>query len=69
MLDLDADQGSLRWFLFDKQGHFRASAQQNVLAHIITAYKALLESCSPYIRTLRHAVQTAGPLHFDLHLD
>ena len=26
MLDLDADQGSLRWFLFDEQGHFRAGA-------------------------------------------
>jgi hypothetical protein len=26
MLDLDADQSSLRWFLFDEQGHFRASA-------------------------------------------
>ena len=26
MLDLDADQGSLRWFLFDEQGHYRAGA-------------------------------------------
>jgi hypothetical protein len=68
MLDLDADQGSLRWFLFDEQGHFRAGAQQNVPVHMVAACKALLESCSPYIRTLRHAVQTAGP-HFDLHLD
>jgi hypothetical protein len=69
MLDLDADQGSLWWFLFDEQGHYRAGAQQNVPAHMVAACKALLESCSPYIRTLRHAVQTAGPLHFDLHLD
>src|SRR5208282_49223 len=68
MLDLDVDQGSLRWFLFDEQGHFWASAQQKVLAHMVAACKALLESCSPYIRTLRHVVQTAGP-HFDLHLD
>ena len=69
MLDLDADQGSLQWFLFDEQGHFQAGAQQDVLAHMVAACKALLESCSPYIRTLRHAVQTTGLLHFDLHLD
>jgi len=36
--------------------------------HIVAACKALLESYSPYIRTLRHAVQTVGP-YFDLHLD
>jgi hypothetical protein len=36
---------------------------------MIAACKALLEAHSPYVRTLRHAVQTAGPLHFDLHLD
>ena len=24
MLDLDADQGSLRWFLFDERGYFKA---------------------------------------------
>ena len=35
---------------------------------MVAAYKALLKSYSPYIRTLRYAVQTAG-LHFDLHLD
>jgi hypothetical protein len=65
---LDAEKGSLRWFLFDEQGHFQAGAQQNVPVHMVAACKALLKSCSPYIRILRHAVQTAGP-HFDLHLD
>jgi hypothetical protein len=39
-----------------------------VLAHIVAACKALLESCSPYIKTLRYAVQTVE-LHFNLHLD
>ena len=43
-------------------------AQQNVPAHIVAACKALLESYSPYIRTLRYAVRTVG-LHFDLYLD
>jgi hypothetical protein len=26
MLDLDTNQGSRRWFLFDEQGHFQAGA-------------------------------------------
>jgi hypothetical protein len=69
MLDLDADQGSLRWFLFDERGHFKAGEARKVPVHMIAACKALLEAHSPYVRTLRHAVQTAGPLYFDLHLD
>jgi hypothetical protein len=60
MLDLDTDQGSLRWFLFDERGHFSAGRAQNVPEHMIAACKALLEAHSPYVRTLRHAVQ--GPL-------
>jgi hypothetical protein len=69
MLDLDADQGSLRWFLFDERGHYRAGEALKVPEHMIAACKALLEAHSPYVRTLRHAVQTVGPLRFDLHLD
>lgn len=69
MLDFDAVQGSLRWFLFDERGHFSAGKALNVPEHIIAASKALLEADSPYVRTLRHAVQTAGPLRFDIHLD
>jgi hypothetical protein len=62
MLDLDADQGSLRWFLFDERGHYRAGEALKVLEHMIAACKALLEAHSPYVRTLRYAVQTAGRL-------
>jgi hypothetical protein len=56
MLDLDADQGSLRWFLFDERGYFSARKALKVLEHMIAACKALLKAHSPYVRTLRYAV-------------
>jgi len=71
MLDLDRDNGSLKWFLFDDQErqHYEAGTRNRVPEPFITACKQLLERCSPYLRVLRHAIQTTGPDDFYIHLD
>ena len=69
LLDLNTQDGSLKWFLFDEQAHHRAGARQNVPKLFTTACKQLLEECSPYLRQLRHAIQTTGPDAFHIHLD
>jgi hypothetical protein len=71
MLNLDTEDGSLKWFLFDEQaqGHHQAGTHQGVPEPFTTACKQLLEECSPYLRQLRHAIQTTGPNAFRIHLD
>jgi hypothetical protein len=71
MLNLDTEDGSLKWFLFDEQaqGHHQAGAHRGVPERFTTACKQLLEECSPYLRQLRHAIQTVGPDAFRIHLD
>ena len=71
MLNLDADHGSLKWFLFDDQDHqhHENGAHWNVPGHFIDACKQLLNGCSPYLQVLRHAISTTGPADFHIHLD
>jgi hypothetical protein len=71
MLDLDRDNGSLKWFLFDdqEQQHYAAGARNRAPRPFVAACKQLLERCSPYLRVLRHAIQTTGPDDFHIHLD
>ena len=71
MLNLDTQEGSLKWFLFDEQAqaHHRAGAQKNIPKLFTEACRQLLEECSPYLPKLRCAIETTGPDAFQIHLD
>jgi hypothetical protein len=68
MLNNPEDQGSLRWFLYDEQGHQDAASRIGVPAHLIGPCKLLLEQCSPYIRSIRHAISTIDGPSYEIHL-
>jgi hypothetical protein len=71
MLNLDTQDGSLKWFLFDEQAqaHHQAGARQGVPELFTTACRQLLVECSPYLPQLRHAIDTTRPDSFRIHLD
>ena len=53
----DVTQGSqsLRWFLYDEQGHGREAAQQGIVPELVAKFHYELATLNPFIRKLRHA--------------
>lgn len=53
--DITEGSQSLRWFLYDEQGHQREGADQGILPELVTMFYQELVSKNPFIFKLRHS--------------
>ena len=53
--DITEGSQSLRWFLYDEQGHQREGADQGILLELVTLFYQELVSKNPFIFNLRHS--------------
>lgn len=68
MLNRPEEQGSLRWFLYDEQGHRNSGERVGIPAHLTISCRQLLEEHNPYIHTLRHAIGTVQGPDYEIYL-
>ena len=53
--DITQGSQSLRWFLYDEQGHGREAAERGIVPELVAKFYQELASLNPFIRQLRHS--------------
>ena len=57
LLDLADGGHSMHWFLYDETERRRQASALDVPAHMVAVVRSYLDRVSPYVHSLRHAVQ------------